>query len=189
MRAPRCGCERPCAGEFFTTPEVVDTLVRILEPSPGDTVYDPTAGSGGMLVHVADFLRERGSTRTEVGDYDRIKKQLLGEAEKFFRPEVINRLDDIIVFRPLVKDDLTQIIEIELSKLRQRLPENDMKLVLDAPAREFLIDKGYNPDFGARPLAARSAPSSRTRSPRTCCWATTVPATRSTRPARKARST
>jgi type I restriction enzyme M protein len=46
------------AGEFFTPPEVVDTLVRILEPRPGDTVYDPTAGSGGMLVHAADYLRE-----------------------------------------------------------------------------------------------------------------------------------
>jgi type I restriction enzyme M protein len=48
------------AGEFFTPPEVVDTLVRILEPRPGDTVYDPTAGSGGMLVHTADYLREQG---------------------------------------------------------------------------------------------------------------------------------
>lgn len=48
------------AGEFFTPPEVVDTLVRILEPRPGDTIYDPTAGSGGMLVHSADYLREQG---------------------------------------------------------------------------------------------------------------------------------
>lgn len=52
------------AGEFFTPPEVVDTLVRILEPSPGDTVYDPTCGSGGMLVHSADFLRESGHHAT-----------------------------------------------------------------------------------------------------------------------------
>ena len=52
------------AGEFFTPPEVVDTLVRILEPRPGDTIYDPTAGSGGMLVHAADFLRERGHHAT-----------------------------------------------------------------------------------------------------------------------------
>jgi type I restriction enzyme M protein len=52
------------AGEFFTPPEVVDTLVRILEPRPGDTVYDPTAGSGGMLVHAADFLREQGHHAT-----------------------------------------------------------------------------------------------------------------------------
>lgn len=52
------------AGEFFTPPEVVDTLVRILEPCPGDTVYDPTCGSGGMLVHAADFLRESGHHAT-----------------------------------------------------------------------------------------------------------------------------
>lgn len=52
------------AGEFFTPPEVVDTLVRILEPRPGDTVYDPTAGSGGMLVHSADYVRERGHHAT-----------------------------------------------------------------------------------------------------------------------------
>ncbi len=52
------------AGEFFTPPEVVDTLVRILEPRPGDTVYDPTGGSGGMLVHAADYLRERGHLAT-----------------------------------------------------------------------------------------------------------------------------
>jgi len=52
------------AGEFFTPPEVVDTLVRILEPRPGDTIYDPTAGSGGMLVHAADFLREHGEHAT-----------------------------------------------------------------------------------------------------------------------------
>lgn len=52
------------AGEFFTPPEVVDTLVRILEPRPGDTIYDPTAGSGGMLVHAADYLREIGQHAT-----------------------------------------------------------------------------------------------------------------------------
>ena len=52
------------AGEFFTPPEVVDTLVRILEPQPGDMVYDPTAGSGGMLVHCADYLREQGKPAT-----------------------------------------------------------------------------------------------------------------------------
>jgi len=52
------------AGEFFTPPEVVDTLVRILEPRPGDSVYDPTSGSGGMLAHTADYLREHGHHAT-----------------------------------------------------------------------------------------------------------------------------
>src|SRR5947209_8025276 len=52
------------AGEFFTPPEVVDALVRMLEPHRGDTIYDPTCGSGGMLVHSADFLREAGHHAT-----------------------------------------------------------------------------------------------------------------------------
>lgn len=52
------------AGEFFTPPEVVDTLVRILEPRPGDTIYDPTSGSGGMLIHCADYLKENGHHAT-----------------------------------------------------------------------------------------------------------------------------
>ena len=76
----------------------------------------------------------------------------MGEVEKFFRPEFINRLDDVVVFRSLLKDDLVTIIEFELSKVRKRLLEKGMKMELDQPAKEFLIEKGYHPDFGARPL-------------------------------------
>ncbi|MFZ9692682.1 MAG: ATP-dependent Clp protease ATP-binding subunit, partial [Phycisphaerales bacterium] len=90
--------------------------------------------------------------RAAVQDHDKMRTALMHEAEKFFRPEFINRLDEIIVFRPLVKDDLNHIIEMELSKVRQRLEEKGMKLELDQAAKDFLIDKGYNPDFGARPL-------------------------------------
>jgi ATP-dependent Clp protease ATP-binding subunit ClpC len=90
--------------------------------------------------------------RAEVQDYEKMKKALTAEVEKFFRPEFINRLDDLIVFRPLVKDDLNQIIEFELSKVRKRLVEKGMALEIDQKAKDFLIDKGYNPDFGARPL-------------------------------------
>ena len=88
----------------------------------------------------------------EVQDYERIKKSLHSEAEKFFRPEFINRLDDMIVFRPLVKDDLTHIINLELAKVTDRLKARGMSLEVDAAARDFLIEKGYNPDYGARPL-------------------------------------
>ncbi|MSR18538.1 MAG: ATP-dependent Clp protease ATP-binding subunit [Phycisphaerales bacterium] len=92
------------------------------------------------------------SKRSEVQDYERLKKTLLGECEKFFRPEFINRLDEIIVFRPLIKTDLEHIIEIELNKVRKRLTEKGLSLTLDALAKDFLIEKGYNPDYGARPL-------------------------------------
>ena len=90
--------------------------------------------------------------REEVQDYDSMKASLMGEVEKFFRPEFINRLDDTIVFRPLAKDDLYHIIDIELEKVAERIRAKGMDLVLDDKAKDFLIEKGYNPDFGARPL-------------------------------------
>ena len=74
------------------------------------------------------------------------------EIERYFRPEFINRLDDIIVFRPLSRDNLVAIVEYELKKVRQRLAERKITLELEDKAKDFLIEKGYNPDFGARPL-------------------------------------
>ena len=85
-------------------------------------------------------------------DYDNIKSILMKEIERFFRPEFINRLDDIIVFRPLSKEDLVQIIEYEVGKVTNRLKSQGFNLELDQPAKDFLIEKGYNPDYGARPL-------------------------------------
>jgi ATP-dependent Clp protease ATP-binding subunit ClpC len=90
--------------------------------------------------------------RDDVQDYEKIKTTLMSECEKYFRPEFMNRLDEIIVFRPLIKDDLYNIIEIELSKVRERLKAKSIQLELDQKAKDFLIEKGFNPDFGARPL-------------------------------------
>ena len=85
-------------------------------------------------------------------DYDKIKKTLNTEIERYFRPEFINRLDSTIVFRPLDREDLYSVVDFELDKVFKRLEEREMSLELDDQAKEFLIDKGYNPDFGARPL-------------------------------------
>ncbi|MHC4710303.1 MAG: AAA family ATPase, partial [Planctomycetota bacterium] len=93
-----------------------------------------------------------GKREDEAMDYEKIKKTLMAECEKHFRPEFLNRLDEIIVFRSLIKDDLYDIIEIELSKVRERLQTKGMMLELDQKAKDFLIEKGFNPDFGARPL-------------------------------------
>ena len=90
--------------------------------------------------------------REEVQDYERMKSSLMSEVEKFFRPEFINRLDDTVVFRPLVKDDLYLIIDIELAKVCERLKSKGLELELDQKAKDYLIEKGFNPDFGARPL-------------------------------------
>jgi len=85
-------------------------------------------------------------------DYDNIKSVLDKEIERYFRPEFINRLDDVIVFRPLTKTDLETIVLYETAKLTARLAEQGWRLELDDPAKDFLIEKGYNPDYGARPL-------------------------------------
>ena len=104
----------------------------------------------------ADLIKGGGGfgfqKRTSNTDFDNIKSILLKEIERFFRPEFINRLDDVIVFRPLTKDDLVGIVEMETTKVAQRLQQQGIHLALDQKAKDFLIDKGYNPDFGARPL-------------------------------------
>ena len=74
------------------------------------------------------------------------------EIERYFRPEFINRLDEVIVFRPLTKENLIVIVEFETAKVRDRLAEQGVEMVLEQSAKDFLIEKGYNPDFGARPL-------------------------------------
>ncbi len=81
-----------------------------------------------------------------------MKERLKVAIEKYFRPEFLNRLDDVIVFHALTKDNLKQIVDIELSKVRSRLADRGLELVLSDEAKEFIIDKGYNPDYGARPL-------------------------------------
>ncbi|HYF15678.1 MAG TPA: ATP-dependent Clp protease ATP-binding subunit [Phycisphaerales bacterium] len=90
--------------------------------------------------------------RTEATDYDNVKSVLMKEIERFFRPEFINRLDDVIVFRPLNKEDLTRIVGYEVAKVGKRLYQQGFALDMDQAAKDFLIDKGYNPEFGARPL-------------------------------------
>jgi ATP-dependent Clp protease ATP-binding subunit ClpC len=81
-----------------------------------------------------------------------MKGRVQEQIEKVFRPEFLNRVDDIIVFRHLTADDLGDVIEMELKKVRERLGERGLKLVLTPEAKLFLIKKGSNLDFGARPL-------------------------------------
>jgi len=91
--------------------------------------------------------------RDEEASYEKMKDLLHKEVERHFRPEFLNRLDDVIVFKSLTREDLYTIVDYELRKVRQRLREDKhLELELTDEAREFLIDKGYNPDFGARPL-------------------------------------
>ncbi|MHC4070147.1 MAG: ATP-dependent Clp protease ATP-binding subunit [Planctomycetota bacterium] len=85
-------------------------------------------------------------------NFEKMKDTLHKEVERHFRPEFLNRVDDTIVFQPLTKKDLQTIVGLELAKVFKRLTEHGLTLELSDQAKEFLIDKGYNPEFGARPL-------------------------------------
>ena len=85
-------------------------------------------------------------------NYEKMKEMLQKEVDHHFRPEFLNRLDDVIVFKPLYKEDLQTIVEYELAKVFKRLIEHGYTMQLTDSAKEFLIEKGYNPEFGARPL-------------------------------------
>ncbi len=84
--------------------------------------------------------------------YERLKDQLITQARQIFKPELLNRFDDIIVFRKLERHDVEQILNLELAKVRGRLADKDLRLELDADAADFLLTKGFDDALGARPL-------------------------------------
>jgi len=93
------------------------------------------------------FARE-----TETDEYDRLRDRMINTAKQVFKPELLNRFDDVIVFRKLAKADVVQILDIELAKVRQRLEAKSIRLELDDLATGFLVDKGFDAALGARPL-------------------------------------
>jgi ATP-dependent Clp protease ATP-binding subunit ClpC len=84
--------------------------------------------------------------------YEKMREKIMDEAKKTFRPEFLNRLDDVIVFRSLTKPDLIQILDLEIAKVTARLKNKHIELNLDEKAKDFLVDKGYDPQYGARPM-------------------------------------
>jgi ATP-dependent Clp protease ATP-binding subunit ClpB len=85
-------------------------------------------------------------------NYARMKQSVMEIVQQHFRPEFINRVDDIVVFHPLGRQQLRAIVDIQLSYLRRRLAERDMELVLDDAAVDRLAEAGFDPVYGARPL-------------------------------------
>jgi len=89
---------------------------------------------------------------TDENSYEKMRDKILEEAKKTFRPEFLNRLDDLIVFRSLTKPDLVEILDLEVRKVMQRLKNRNILLQLDEKAKDFLVEKGYDPQYGARPM-------------------------------------
>ena len=106
------------------------------------------AHGGSMGLHT---LRESDDKRS----YDEMKTHLMHELQKQFKPEFLGRLDEVVVFRKLTRDELMEIVDIELNKVYQRLRDKGLKMILSDEARCFIIDKGESEDgldYGARPL-------------------------------------
>ncbi len=142
-------------------PDVMNMLLQILEEGKltdslgrsvdfRNTVVIMTSNLG------ADFIRKGGKLgfgeQTEDADYDTLKNRMLEEAKRVFKPELLNRIDDIIVFRQLTRQDVISILDVEVEKVRKRLAHKNIDIRLSDSARDFLIEKGYDPAFGARPL-------------------------------------
>jgi ATP-dependent Clp protease ATP-binding subunit ClpC len=147
-------------------PDVFNMLLQIMEEGRltdsfgrhvdfKNVVMIMTSNIGADLIKggVQPFgLQSRGKGAADEQSYQKMKDTLMKEIERYFRPEFIGRLDDVIVFRPLNKSHLEKIVDLELKKVMKRLTDHGLKIELTAEAREFLIDKGTNTDFGARPL-------------------------------------
>src|SRR5437868_5132408 len=84
--------------------------------------------------------------------YDDMKNRIMGELKKVFRPELLNRIDEVIVFHKLAKDEIKEIVELLLRRIRHSMADRELQLELSEPAKDMLVDKGWDPAMGARPL-------------------------------------
>ena len=142
-------------------PDVMHILLQILEEGKLTDSLGRTVNFRNTVVIMtsnvgAELLKKQSTVGFgaggAAGDYRAMKEKLLGEVKKSFKPEFLNRVDDTIVFQALSRDDLVRIVEIETGKVAERLERQGIAIALDDRARAFLVEKGYNPQFGARPL-------------------------------------
>ncbi len=142
-------------------PDVYNMLLQIMEEGRlTDSFGRNVDFKNTIIIMTTNAGADTGATnqfgfpgsRDDAKSYEKMKEDFTGSIQKYFRPEFLNRLDDLIVFHSLNRPNLKQIIDIELSKVRKRLRERGLELVLTDEAEEFLIDKGFNPEYGARPL-------------------------------------
>ncbi|MHC4712158.1 MAG: ATP-dependent Clp protease ATP-binding subunit [Planctomycetota bacterium] len=142
-------------------PDVFNMLLQIMEEGRlTDSFGRKVSFRNSILIMTsnigADLIKSQSTLGFKKSDaamnYEKMKEILRSEIEKHFRPEFLNRLDETIFFKPLTREDLMEIIDIEVRRVRDRLGERGIALELTGEAKEFIIDRGYNPDFGARPL-------------------------------------
>src|SRR5450432_3239349 len=143
-------------------PDVMHLLLQILEEGKvtdslgrkidlRNTIIIMTSNVGAELIKRQTSLGFGAASRDEE-NYEIMRDKILEESKRVFKPEFINRLDDLIVFHTLTKPDLLKIVELEVKKVTVRVKAKQIDILLDQSAIEFLIEKGYDPTYGARPM-------------------------------------
>jgi len=147
-------------------PEAFNMLLQIMEDGHlsdakgkrvdfRNTIILLTSNIGADLISretSMGFNVPRDEAQNEAERYERMKEKVMGELKRTFRPEFLNRLDATIVFHALNREQIKQIVDLEINKILKRLEEKHMQLVMTEAARDYLAEKGYDPHFGARPL-------------------------------------
>jgi len=142
-------------------PDVMHLLLQILEEGKvtdslgrkidfRNTIIIMTSNVGAELIKRQTSLGFGASSGAD--SYEQMRDKILEESKRTFKPEFLNRLDDIIVFHTLGREDLAKIVDLEVAKVIGRIGTKAIKVQLDPSAVEFLIDKGYDPTYGARPM-------------------------------------
>lgn len=147
-------------------PEAFNMLLQILEEGHladakgrkvdfRNTIIIMTSNIGADLIQRDSnlgFAVKRDEAKTNEDAYGKMREKLMGELKKLFRPEFLNRIDGVVVFRALTKEDIGQIVDVQLKQLQPRLEEHSIELEITTAAKELLAREGYDPQFGARPL-------------------------------------
>jgi len=142
-------------------PDVFNILLQLLDEGRLTDSYGRKVSFKNTILIMtsnigANLMRKTGAlgfkTQKEEETYQDMKERLLEEVKKTFKPEFLNRVDDVIVFRGLNMEDLKKVVEIEVKEVQDRVREKNIELELDENAKTFLIEKGFDKVFGARPL-------------------------------------
>jgi len=143
-------------------PDVFNILLQILEDGRLTDAQGRKVDFRNTIVIMtsnigAGTISKNQTLGFSIGDesglsYEDMKERVLGELKKVFRPELLNRIDEVIVFHKLTKEEITTIVELVLRRLREQMGEHEVAIELTNEAKELLVEKGYDPAMGARPL-------------------------------------
>jgi ATP-dependent Clp protease ATP-binding subunit ClpC len=147
-------------------PDVFNMLLQILEDGKltdakgrtvdfRNTIIIMTSNVGASLLNreaAIGFMQTRDKDKAAQNEYERMKDKVLGELKSTFKPEFLNRIDAIMVFHSLRQEHVRQIVDLLLARVRVQLTEQQIQLVVPDDAKDFLVTKGYDPQYGARPL-------------------------------------